>query len=68
MSKNTWICKHYASLYNTDDVVETVTTECDYVSLTELLEAFERHLRGCGFVFNGHLEIVDDENPADDDQ
>lgn len=30
-------------------------------SLAELLEEFEQFLRGCGFVFEGHLDIVDND-------
>lgn len=31
------------------------------VSLPDILREFETFLKGCGFSFNGHLEIVDDE-------
>lgn len=30
-------------------------------TLPEILEAFERHLKGTGFVFDGYLDFVDDE-------
>jgi hypothetical protein len=30
-------------------------------SIDDLLEAFEEFMRGCGFVFDGHLEVVDEE-------
>jgi len=39
----------------------TITHETDAVVLPELLIAIEDHLRGCGFHFNGHLEIIDEE-------
>ena len=37
------------------------TTEFNYVSLSDILPAFEDFLRGCGFVFEGHLDFVQDE-------
>jgi len=30
--------------------------------LPEMLEAFENYLKACGFVFDGHVEIVEDED------
>ena len=32
----------------------------DIETLPQLLEAFESFLRGCGFYFDGHLDIIDD--------
>ena len=37
------------------------TTEFNYVSLSDILPAVEDFLRGCGFVFEGHLDFVQDE-------
>lgn len=40
---------------------QTVTAELDDVeTLPQLLEAFEQFLRGCGFYFDGHIDIIDD--------
>lgn len=38
-----------------------ITTETDAEALDEILEEFESHLRGAGFLFNGHLEVVPNE-------
>lgn len=42
------------------------TTELDYTSsaitLTDLLSDFEYYLKGCGFTFDGHLDIVEEED------
>lgn len=38
----------------------TVIVKSNEVVLTDLLEDFEDFLRGCGFVFDGHLEIVEE--------
>lgn len=38
-----------------------VTHETPAVCLPDILEDFEAFLRGCGFVFSGHLEIVAEE-------
>jgi hypothetical protein len=32
------------------------------LALPDALEAFEYFLRGCGYNFDGHVEIVDDES------
>lgn len=37
------------------------TIDADDLSLDELIPAFEDFLRGCGYVFDGHLEIVNNE-------
>lgn len=41
---------------------ETVTVSLRAESLHEVLEAFERFLKGAGFVFNGTLDIVEEES------
>lgn len=38
-----------------------VIHETDGVTLEELLEAFEDHLKGCGFSFEGHLDIHEED-------
>jgi len=34
------------------------------VTLTQMLDNFEGYLKACGFVFDGHLEVVDEETCA----
>ena len=43
--------------------------EFEAESLSNILEQFEMFLRGCGYVFEGHIDIVDDfaENPETDE-
>lgn len=38
-----------------------VQIESDSITLPDLLEDFEEFLRGAGFHFDGHLDIVNDE-------
>jgi hypothetical protein len=35
-------------------------------TLTEVIESFENFLKACGYVFNGHLDIVQDEEYSTD--
>ena len=42
-----------------DDTVTTKEFETDY--LYEVIERFEEFLRGCGFYFNGTIDVVEDE-------
>jgi hypothetical protein len=46
---------------------ETLTITLRADTLQEVLESFERFLKGAGFVFSGHLDIVE-EDSFDDDQ
>ena len=39
----------------------TVELTVDTVSREEILTAFEEFLRGCGFYFDGTIEVVSDE-------
>jgi hypothetical protein len=41
--------------------VSNITMEVDTVDLTKLIEEFELFLRACSFGFEGHLEIVKDD-------
>lgn len=43
------------------DTFDKVTVEFDDLCLSGMLEAYERFLRGCGYVFSGNLEIVDND-------
>lgn len=35
-------------------------TSTNAITLPDLLEAFENHLKGAGFIFDGHLDFVDE--------
>ena len=39
----------------------SITVQTQTLDLVKVVESFEDYLRGAGFVFNGHLEIIDDE-------
>lgn len=41
---------------------EKVILSIETVALDEAVSAFERFLRGAGFYFDGHLELVEDIN------
>jgi hypothetical protein len=41
--------------------INRVEMSCSGESLPEILESFEDFLRGCGFIFDGNLYIVSDE-------
>lgn len=43
-----------------------ITHTTDTVCLQELLESFEYFLRGAGFSFKGHVEIVEEELTDDE--
>lgn len=40
---------------------KTITYESESIILHELLEDFEHFLKACGYHFDGHIEIVGDE-------
>jgi hypothetical protein len=45
------------------DVVDRIETEFEAIYLDDIIERFESFLKGSGFHFKGHLQIVsDDEN------
>jgi hypothetical protein len=41
--------------------ISNITMEVDTTDLIKLIEEFELFLRACSFGFDGHLEIVKDE-------
>lgn len=47
----------YTSTYDRDFKLELHT---DAVDLSQILEDFESFLKGCGFVFEGHIDILND--------
>jgi hypothetical protein len=56
MPKFTFKCEHEG--LRTDDVVITNTTEFRGETLDEVLENFERFLKGSGYIFDGQLDFV----------
>ena len=44
-----------------DQPEETITMTTEAVELAQILEVFERFLKGAGYCFKGHIEAVDDE-------
>jgi len=44
-----------------------ITHEFEEIQLNNVIENFESFLRGCGFVFDGNLEIVSDSSRSDTD-
>ncbi len=43
---------------------EIVTMTCNATNLDDVLEVMERFLRGAGYVFDGHLDIVPPGTPS----
>lgn len=43
--------------FDNSDLVMT----CDTIVLSELLENFENFLKGCGYIFEGSVQIIDTE-------
>ena len=58
MPKFTFICEH-KDFHGNDD--SKITYEFEKDALWEVVEEFERFLKGSGFVFEGELEVVNDE-------
>jgi hypothetical protein len=66
MSKYTFTCEHYKyDLFTGDKYgVESKTVqESTPEDLDELIKNFELFLRGCGFYFEGQLDIVREDFP-----
>lgn len=55
MSKFTFTCDN-----NTLNTPSKITNEISAILINDVIEEFERFLRGSGYYFDGHLEIVDD--------
>ena len=55
MSKFTFI-REESDYYNNSKS----TTEFSAIALDNIIQEFEMFLRGCGFVLDGHLDIVQD--------
>lgn len=59
MPKFTFICEHRD--FNTYDLDSKNILETNKESLYDVIEEFERFLKGAGFVFDGQLDIVSEE-------
>lgn len=59
MPKFKFECEHRNAWDETLD--SKVTMEFDKEFLPDVLEQFEQFLRGCGYYFDGRLELVEDE-------
>lgn len=54
-----FILSHTSSYDGQPEVITTVST--DAVTLPDILSSMEDFLRGCGFHFDGHITIVDED-------
>lgn len=59
----TFICEHDGPF---NHVTNRITHETMNETWPEILEDFEMFLRGCGFHFNGSLDVVDPNAHPDD--
>jgi len=62
MSKYTFICQE--TFRNNPS---TRTVEFPATMLDDVVKEFEMFLKGCGFIFDGHLEIVQDDVCTNDE-
>lgn len=53
-----FVCEHRNPWDETLDIRNT--TECEYEQLSDVIGAFQDFLRGCGYVFDGTLDIIED--------
>ncbi len=42
--------------------LETIVMETEAITLHEVIDTFERFLKACGFIFNGKLDFVENDN------
>ena len=64
MSKYTFTCEYVGMTGQPDG--SKITLEVQEESLRNVVEAFERFLKGAGFVYDGYLDFVDDTNDTDE--
>jgi hypothetical protein len=62
MNNPTLVLKHYDVDWETKSIESEVTVESSAVLLSEVLTDIELFLKGCGYVFDGHLDIVTNED------
>ena len=69
MSKFTFVCQDVPPIFPTlhSSVLTKRTVEFESDTLDSVIQEFEMFLRGCGYYFDGNLEIVndDEENTGD---
>jgi hypothetical protein len=65
MNNPTFVLKHYDVDYETQKVEAEITFESNNVVLSDVLTDLESFLKGCGYVFEGHLDFVTDEDQHD---
>jgi hypothetical protein len=66
MSKFTFICQEEPSPFN-DEILSKRTVEFHGSHLEGIIGEFETFLKGCGFQFNGYLDIVQLNTESDED-
>ena len=64
MSKYTFTCEYVGMTGQPDG--SKITLEVQEESLRNVVEAFERFLKGAGFVYDGYLDFVDDADGTDE--
>lgn len=62
MAYMTFICEHRNAW--DESLSNRITVETENVFIDEVIEDFEDFLRGCGFKFDGKLEIVPQEEKS----
>ena len=59
MSKFTFICQEEPMPWSNGGITSKKTVEFNGETISDIVGEFEMFLRGCGFHFEGHLELVD---------
>ena len=62
MSKFTFICQE-ESIPFVNSVDSKRTVEFSAEALNDIMQEFENFLRGCGFYFNGRVDVVEEDWP-----
>lgn len=65
-----FIIKNYPDTFNVINDYDVTVKIDPQLNLSDVLESFERFLKACGYVFDGHVEIVsefENEEPFGDD-
>lgn len=53
-----FIIKNYPDTFNVINDYDVTVKIDPQLNLSDVLESFERFLKACGYVFDGHVEIV----------
>jgi len=67
MSKFTFICEDEPMPFSSGGITSKKTVEFNGASLADIMQEFEMFLRGCGFHFDGVVDVVPEE-PDDLDE